>query len=92
MKCTHNDCFTCPYSDCIANDPREMRGKKTDRYEYLKNCELEQMAYFLCNIIDNISTDKANNCDICPATDYCHQGHNGFIDWLKVKGGMPWGK
>lgn len=32
MICTHNDCFTCPYDDCISNvevDPvRKKKGRK----------------------------------------------------------------
>lgn len=32
MKCTHNDCFTCPYEDCISDveveECRKKRGRK----------------------------------------------------------------
>lgn len=34
MKCQHNDCFTCPYPDCIADSTTEAKGiekKKTPR-------------------------------------------------------------
>lgn len=30
MKCYHDDCFTCPYPDCIADDVREMHHKKVE--------------------------------------------------------------
>lgn len=37
MKCTHNDCLTCPYPDCVYDRAKET-GKKpkrtTDRSEY----------------------------------------------------------
>lgn len=46
MKCKHNDCFTCPYPDCIAGssmayaDPvklEESRQKRVDSHkEYMK--------------------------------------------------------
>ena len=38
MKCEHDDCFTCPYSDCI----REGRKKK-----YSKNRKEYQRQYYL---------------------------------------------
>lgn len=29
MICTHNDCFTCPYGDCISNkEPEKPKAKK----------------------------------------------------------------
>lgn len=29
MKCTHNDCFTCPYDDCICDlAPKGTTGKR----------------------------------------------------------------
>lgn len=33
MTCTHNDCFTCPYPDCIVEgrvkyQPKKKRGRK----------------------------------------------------------------
>ena len=47
MSCTHKDCFTCPYEDCIDDsEPRKLRKKalKQDatektkkRREYMQN-------------------------------------------------------
>lgn len=36
MKCTHSDCFTCPYPDCIYTDNKnEPKPKQTfNRSEY----------------------------------------------------------
>lgn len=31
MKCEHNDCFTCPYDDCISNVEVEPDRKKPGR-------------------------------------------------------------
>ena len=31
MKCTHDDCFTCPFEDCISQygNTRSKRGRKS---------------------------------------------------------------
>lgn len=41
MKCNHNDCFTCPYPDCIMGtndaaykDPVKLEKKKKRRRAY----------------------------------------------------------
>ncbi len=37
MKCTHDDCFTCPYPDCIYDKAKVKSDKPkrtTDRSEY----------------------------------------------------------
>lgn len=43
MKCNHDDCFTCPYSDCIITEKQLRKQTKTIkdyRHEYyLKNRE-----------------------------------------------------
>lgn len=31
MKCTHNNCFTCPYKDCISNVEIDPERKKPGR-------------------------------------------------------------
>jgi hypothetical protein len=31
MKCTHDDCFTCPFEDCISNVEVEPERKKKGR-------------------------------------------------------------
>ena len=57
-----------------------------DRYLYLKNANTEQMAEELCDIVQAVELKgelPEDVCNLCPATDYCRQGHNGFIEWLK---------
>ena len=43
-KCTHNDCFTCPYEDCISSkDPGKKRpGRKRLPPEVRKRHRKEQ--------------------------------------------------
>ena len=42
MKCTHDDCFTCPYPDCIIGlhealyDPKKAEERKQYRKEYYR--------------------------------------------------------
>lgn len=31
MICEHDDCYTCPYSDCIVTDEKEMHRQKKKR-------------------------------------------------------------
>lgn len=55
-----------------------------DRYLYLKNANTEKMAEFLCDMISSLPVeDPGDTCMCCPATDYCHYGHNGMVDWLR---------
>ena len=40
MKCNHNDCFTCPYDDCIITERQLERESSLKEYRheyYLKN-------------------------------------------------------
>ncbi len=34
MNCGHNDCFTCPYDDCIDDEKKPKERKKCDRKAY----------------------------------------------------------
>lgn len=54
-----------------------------NRYLYLKNINTVKMADYLCDMIQNMDIEDDENCTVCPAADYCHQNHNGFLDWLK---------
>lgn len=42
MKCKHDDCFTCPYPDCIIGsaaaykDPKKLEESRRKRQEYQK--------------------------------------------------------
>lgn len=51
-------------------------------FEYLKSLTKEETVGFLCNLR---SGHGEINCDGCVAAQYCHMGHNGFIDWLDAK-------
>ena len=53
-------------------------------YEYLTGpIDVEEMADFLCDIVDNPKVPKHSYCcDYCIAKDSCCLGHKGFIDWL----------
>lgn len=31
MICEHDDCYTCPYADCIVTDEKEMHRQKKKR-------------------------------------------------------------
>ena len=51
MECTHNDCFTCPYEDCISDvevEPdRKKRGrKKLPPEERLRRKHLRHQKYY----------------------------------------------
>ena len=38
----------------------------------------EELSKFLCGLMN------ADDCDTCPAQEYCKLGRNGFFDWLKA--------
>lgn len=48
-------------------------------YEKIKEMTLEELATFLCNSFD----EAFNNCEECPAREYCRKGCNGFKVWLE---------
>ena len=54
-------------------------------YEYMKNTTFENTAKFLCLIVQEVDVEGTitDLCEMCPATQYCYEGHNGFLDWLK---------
>ena len=31
MICTHEDCFSCPYPDCVVNDEKERKAPPKKR-------------------------------------------------------------
>lgn len=54
-KCTHDDCFTCPYQDCISEvevEPeRKKKGrKKLPEEERKRRKKLRQHAYYESHI------------------------------------------
>lgn len=55
--------------------------------DVFKNGNAEEIADVLCSMINNMPTNPKddNNCEICPATNYCKIGHTGFIDWLETE-------
>lgn len=48
-------------------------------YEKIKEMTLEELGDFLCNSFD----EKFENCEECPAREYCRKGCNGFKVWLE---------
>lgn len=38
----------------------------------------EELSKFLCGLMN------ADDCDTCPAQEYCKIGRNGFLAWLKA--------
>ena len=50
MKCNHNDCFTCPYPDCVLDardacySPEKIRERIQKRKEYQRRWYLENKA------------------------------------------------
>lgn len=53
--------------------------KNVDRIREMNDDEL---AEFLCSVSSYTSEYR---CEECMATDYCKDGHNGFIDWLQAE-------
>ena len=60
------------------------------RMEAIKKYDKKLFATILCNVIEKTFINYENDkkvairfCDYCPATDYCHNGHPGFLDWLE---------
>ena len=47
--------------------------------EYIRTCSKTELAYLLCKLL---SPPRTIHCSDCVANDYCHRGHNGFIEWL----------
>lgn len=54
-----------------------------NNFEYLKSMTIEQMSHFLCDTIENLSEDEYYPCDMCPVSDKCTEGRNGWLKWLK---------
>lgn len=50
--------------------------------EFIRSCDKTELAYFLCNLVDNDVVHGSYGCEICIAEEYCGYGHNGFIRWL----------
>ena len=60
--------------------PTPKRKQKTNA-DYLRSISDDELAKILCAMVS--PPNKAVNCGICIAADYCRMGHTGFIDWLK---------
>lgn len=58
----------------------------------LTELEVKRIAEKFCenveNVCENNHYDHADHCDLCPVTDLCDKGKNGFIEFLKNKGGI----
>ena len=49
------------------------------RFELLTEMSIVDAAMTICTYI----SDKIEDCDYCPFTNRCRQGHNGVLDYLK---------
>ena len=49
------------------------------RFDKLKTMDIKDVATELCLYI----SEHVEDCDHCPFTDRCRQGHNGVLDYLK---------
>ena len=56
------------------------KKKAQTNADRIRNMTDEELEAFLCNI-----TSDDEGCDSCLAWKYCHKGHTGFADWLKVE-------
>lgn len=57
----------------------------------LTELELERIAEKFCENVENVCENNhydRHHCDLCPMTDLCSKGKNGFIEFLKNKGGI----
>lgn len=53
------------------------------RFEAIKNMNETEMAYFLCDLLQNSVPDNVYACGNCPAAEKCCVGNRGFKDWIK---------
>ena len=66
MRCNHNDCFTCPYSDCIsnyepANTPKKKCGRKRLPPEVIREHRIQyQRKYNAAHKAEHAAYYKAN--------------------------------
>ena len=62
-KCTHNDCFTCPYKDCISNkDPvRKKRGRPCIPLEEKKRHKKERQRKYIDKNRERINQKQREN-------------------------------
>ena len=50
----------------------------------MKNSTLNEMAEFLCEeFLDKDATEVEYGCEVCPASKYCCEGHNGMKKYLE---------
>jgi len=52
-----------------------------NKYEYMKNINIEQMGHFLCDAMEDSEDDFP--CERCPMNGKCTEGINGWVEWLK---------
>ena len=54
------------------------------KYEKIKNSTLNEMAEFLCEeFLDKDATEAEYGCEVCPASKYCCERHNGMKKYLE---------
>lgn len=55
-----------------------------NRYEYMKNINIEQLGHFLCDSMDDLT--EGHPCEHCPVNNICCAAEfmgNGWLNWLK---------
>ena len=81
-------CYNCPVKGCTAAyrgsrcaHLRELAGVDTDpktNADRIRSMSDEELARFLCGLI------PSDICSIrCPGKDFCHNGQNGLVMWMK---------
>ena len=55
-------------------------GDGMTNLDYIRTCDRTELAYLLCKLT---SPDGVVNCGNCVASEYCGNGKNGFVEWLR---------
>ena len=63
VKCTHNDCFTCPYKDCISDkDPvKKKRGRPPIPLEEKRKHRRERQRKYISKHREEINEKQREN-------------------------------
>ena len=59
-----------------------IRRKPQTNADRIRSMSDEELAKFMCHNVSNGTV----NCAFCAAKEFCHMGHNGWLDWLKQEG------
>ena len=88
MKCNQicewNSNVGCirPYGvPCILGNV-SLTDQKTTNADRIRAMSDDELAAFLCNLRSEEA--YGNACSNCVAESFCHIGHTGMIDWLRL--------